>query len=119
MRRLLDTYRRESRKRPAAVRLANIAIGALALGAVLAAVGLGLLAQLVAGLALVPVSLAAALCLLPARLWPDGDDEGGDGGVGYDPDGPSPSGGDGGGTDWDRFEAAFREYVEQRPAARV
>jgi hypothetical protein len=106
MRVLRDTWRRESSERPAAARLALIGIGALVAGAALAGGGLVLLAQLVAGLALVPLSLATYIRLLPARPgW-----GGGGGGHG----GPGPSGGPDADPDWDSFERQFRDYVERR-----
>ncbi len=63
---LADTWRRERRERPGAVRMALIGLGALAVAAALAGGGLALLAQLVAGLSLVPLSVAIYLRLLPA-----------------------------------------------------
>ncbi|MGA2926318.1 MAG: hypothetical protein ABSG43_10050, partial [Solirubrobacteraceae bacterium] len=83
-------------------------------GAVLAAAGLGVLAQLVGGLALVPLALAIYICLLPPRPWRDedgGGDFGGDGplGGGLPPDGPTTV------IDWAAFERQFWSYVEQHP----
>jgi hypothetical protein len=117
MRRLLPVLRRQRRERPAATVLAALGACHLLVGSVLTLEGPGLLGQLLMGLALVPLSLATALFLLPARLWPDDHDEGGgpgrgDGGLG----GPPPSGGPDGGVDWAGFEREFREYVEERRA---
>ena len=114
MRVLHDTWRRESSERPAAARLALIGIGALVAGVALAGGGLVLLAQLVAGLALVPLSLATYIRLLPARPWTDGRDDGGPGWGGGGHDGPRPSGGPDADPDWDNFERQFRDYVERR-----
>jgi hypothetical protein len=116
MRVLRDTWRRESSERPAAARLALIGIAALVAGAALAGGGLVLLAQLVAGLALVPLSLATYIRLLPARPWTDGRDDGrpGWGGGGGGHGGPGPSGGPDADPDWDSFERQFRDYVERR-----
>src|SRR3954452_16890862 len=116
MRVLRDTWRRESSERPAAARLALIGIGALVAGAALAGGGLVLLAQLIAGLALVPLSLATYIRLLPARPWTDGRDDGhpGWGGGGGGHGGPGPSGDPDADPDWDSFERQFRDHVERR-----
>jgi hypothetical protein len=115
MRLLRDTWRRESRERPVAVRLALIGVGTLSAAAALAGGRLSLLAQLVAGLALPPLSLAIYLRLLPSSPWSDGrGDGGGPGRGGDDHGGPGPSGGRDAETDWDRFERQFRAYVEER-----
>jgi len=117
MRVLRDTWRREARKRPAAARLALIGIGTLALGACLAGAGSPPLAQLIAGLALVPLALAAFLRLLPPPPW-SGPEDGGDPGWGdHDRDGPRPSDGPSADIDWERFERQFRAYVAEREAA--
>jgi hypothetical protein len=114
MRVLRDTWRQESRDRPAAARLALIGVGALFAGAALAGGGVVLLAQLVAGLALVPLTLATYLRLLPPPPWTDGRDDGGPGRGGDGRGGPRPSGGPDADTDWDSFERQFRDYVERR-----
>jgi hypothetical protein len=114
MRVLRDTWRRESRERPAAARLALIGVGALLAGAALEAGGVVLLAQLVAGLALLPLSLATYLRLLPPSPWIDGRDDGGPGPGGDGNGGPRPPGGPDADIDWDRFEQQFRDYVDRR-----
>jgi hypothetical protein len=117
MRALLDTWRRHRRERPAATGslLSSIACAALAAG--LAAAGLPLLAQLVAGLGIVPLSVAAALYLLPAGPWTSGGDDWRPN-DGDDDDGPSPrpapSGGPAVTVDWDRFERDVRAYADAR-----
>jgi hypothetical protein len=67
----------------------------------------------VGGLALVPLSLAAFLCLIPVGWEPGGEDGGGPGGGGSDGDGPRSPGGPGADLDWARFEADFWAYVEK------
>ena len=100
--------------------LAVAALSAMAAAAGLAASGAGLLAQLVGGLALVPLSVAVALCLLPARLWPDSDDGGGGFGRGGDDHGgPRPDGDPRGGIDWERFEREVWEHIREREPAGV
>lgn len=114
MRALRDTWLRERRRRPAAARLAVVAAVALVAGGALAAFGVMLLAQLVVGLALVPLTLATYLRLLPAAPFDDGRGWGGPGRGGGDRGGPPPPAGPDAGVDWDRFEAQFRAYAEQR-----
>jgi hypothetical protein len=111
MRRLRDSWRRERRRRPAAVALALLAVGSMAVGGALAAAGLVVLAQLVGGLSLVPLSLGAYLCLIPVDLSPGDDGGGGPGGGGRDPSGPNAPGGGGVDVDWARFEAEFWAYA--------
>jgi hypothetical protein len=119
MRVLRDTWRRESRERPRAVRLAMIGMGTLSAAAVLAGSHLSLLAQLVAGVALLPLSLAIYVRMLPSSPWSDGRGDGdGPGGGGDDRGGPRPAGGRDG-TDWDRFERQFRAYVEASDLVQV
>jgi len=113
MRVLRDTWRRERRERPIAASLAVTGVGGLLAGAALVAGGPVILAQLVAGLALVPLTMATYLRLLPAAPWTDGRNDGGPG-WGGDDGGPRFPGGPDSGTDWDRFERQFRDYVEDR-----
>jgi hypothetical protein len=109
------TLRRERRERPATFRLALLGIALLSAGGALAGGRFILLAQLVAGLALLPLSLATYFRLLPSSPWSDGrGDGGGPGGGGDDRDGRGPSGGLDAETDWDRFERQFRAYVDER-----
>jgi hypothetical protein len=107
----LDALRRTAAERPVAARLGALALAGFAVGAILAAAGMGLLAQLVGGLALVPLSLAIYLCLMPARFWSDG---GHDGGWGDDGGGPPSPGGPSGEVDWESFERQFWTHVEDR-----
>jgi hypothetical protein len=117
MRALRDTCRRETRDRPTVARLALTGVGMLLLGAGLAASVSLLLAELIGGLALLPVSLAVFFRLLPPPPWSDPDDVGGPGWGGNDSDRPQPSSGPVGDTDWERFERQFRAYVERRELA--
>jgi hypothetical protein len=114
-----DTIRRESRERPATFRLALLGIAMLSGSAALATGRLALLAQLVAGLAILPLSLAIYLRLLPSSPWSDGRDGGGPGQGGDDRGGPGPSGGRDAETDWDRFERQFWAYVHERELVQV
>ncbi len=98
-----------------AVRLLVVAAAAVVTGGVLAAAGLVLLAQLIGGLALVPLSLASYLMLLPAQLWTD------DGGGWHDgdhPDGPDPAPPRGGDFDWPEFERQFWARVREQAHVR-
>jgi hypothetical protein len=115
MRVFRDTWRRERDERPVAVQLALIGVGTLSVAAALVGGGFVLLAQLVAGMALLPLSLATYLRLLPPPPWSDGrSDGGGPGWGGNDRGGPGPSAGPEAETDWDRFEREFRAYVDER-----
>jgi hypothetical protein len=119
MRPLRDLWRRERRERPAATWLAVLAVTTVFVAPAIAAVGFGLLALLLAGLAVVPLTLSTALFLLPARLWPD-EDEQGDGGPGPGTGGgPWPSGGPDGPVDWERFERELWEHIEAQRAVRA
>ena len=90
---IANTWRRMRRDRPAAATLAGVALGAGAM----------------------PLSVAAALCLLPVRLWPDSDDGGGGFGRGGDDHGgPQPAGDPDGGIDWERFEREVWEHIRER-----
>jgi hypothetical protein len=108
--------RRKIRERPVATGLGGLAVTSLVLSATLAANGLTLLAELIGGLALVPISLAIWLCLLPATGW---FDDGHDGRGGSPPNGPSPApaGGPDGAIDWAAFERQFWAHVEQENPA--
>jgi hypothetical protein len=93
--------------------LALLGIALLSVGGILAGGHSILLAQLVAGLALLPLSLATYFRLLPSSPWSDGrSDGGGPGGGGDDGGGRGPSGGLDAETDWDRFERQFRAYID-------
>ena len=113
MRVLLDTWRRQRRERPLATGFLHCAIAGAGLAAALVIAGRPLLAQLVAGLALIPLSVATGLYLIPAQPWSDGgDDWRRDDGRGPDPD-PAP-GGPAIEVDWERFEREFRGHAEAR-----
>lgn len=107
-------WQRERLQRPLAYRLALIGIGTLALSAALVAMHLGVLAQLVGGLALLPLSLAAFLRLLPPPPWNDDGTDGRepwdetDSGGPWPPDEPAVE------FDWDQFERQFRAFVHDR-----
>jgi hypothetical protein len=115
MRVLRDIWRRHRRDRPAATGSLLAAVACAALAAGIAVAGLPLLAQFVAGLALVPLSVTAALYLIPARPWAGGGDDWRRGGGG-DGDGPGPRPAPSGGlaveVDWERFERDFGAYAE-------
>jgi hypothetical protein len=112
MRVFRDTWRRERQDRPAAARLTIFGMSALLAGAALAGGGVVLLAQLVAGLALVPLTVATYLRLLPPSPWNDGRGGGGPGRGGDGPGGVGPTGGPD--ANWESFERQFREYAERR-----
>lgn len=113
MRVLRETWRRDSRERPAVARLVLIAVGTFSVGVVLAGSGLALLGELIGGLALVPLSLAVFLRLLPPPPWTDADDCRGPGSRGDDHARPGTIDGPRAETDWDSFEHQFRAYVEK------
>jgi hypothetical protein len=112
--RLRSIWRRERRQRPVAYGLARIGVAALAVSAALATMHLGVIAELVGGLALLPVSLAAFLRLLPPPPWTDEETDGrghgqeSDGGGPWPPDDPALE------FHWDRFERHFRAFVEDQ-----
>jgi hypothetical protein len=109
--RLRDTWRRERRARPAASRLTLLGAAALGLSGALTAAHLGLIAQLVGGLALLPLTLAAFLRLLPPPPWTEGQTGGSDDWRGRDGDGPRPPDKPTLDFNWDSFERQFRAYV--------
>lgn len=111
-RRLRGIWRRERRQRPVAYRLALIGVAALGLSAALVAMDLSVIAQLVAGLALLPLSLATFFRLLPPPPWTDEGNDGRGGGQDTDSDGPWPPDEPALKFDWDTFERQFREFVE-------
>ena len=113
-RRLRSVWRRERRQRPAAYRLALVGLAALGLSAALVAIHLGLIAQLVGGLALLPLSLAAFLRLLPPPPWTDEGTDGRGHGQQIDSGGPWPPDEPALEFDWDNFERQFRAFVEDQ-----
>ena len=68
MKALWTTWRRESAAHPSVLALTIAALLGLSLGGVFVLAGMALLGQLIAGLAVAPLSLAVYLCLLPAAL---------------------------------------------------
>lgn len=109
--RLQSAWRRERRARPAAARLALMCAVALGLTAVLAAAHFYLIAQLTGGLALVPLSFAAFLRLLPPPPWTEGGTGGSDDWRGDNSGGPCLPDNSALGFDWDSFERQFRAYI--------
>jgi hypothetical protein len=116
MRALFDTLEHHRRQRPVAMGLITLGVALVLGGSLLPAAGHDLLAQLVVGLALVPLSVAIALFLLPAPLWLDDSEERGGPGHGGDDGRGGPSDRPDGGVDWARFEHEFAQYVEQHRA---
>ena len=106
------TWRRESAAHPSVLALTVAALLGLSTGGVLVLAGMALLGQLVAGLAVAPLTLAVYLCLLPAGPWPDDGGGRGPGGGDHHPDAPGPAGSPDVAVDWDRFEREFRAYAE-------
>jgi hypothetical protein len=113
MRPLLTTWRRESAAHPSVLVLTAAAVLGLSAGGLLVAAGLALVGQLVAGLAVAPLSLALYLCLLPAGPWPDDGGGRGPGSGDHHPDAPGPVGLPDQAVDWERFEREFWAYVEE------
>ena len=113
MRPLWTTWRRESAAHPSVLVLTAAAVLGLSAGGLLVAAGLALVGQLVAGLAVAPLSLALYLCLLPAGPWSDDGDGPRPGGGDHRPDAPGPAGLPDEAVHWDRFEHEFWAYVEE------
>ena len=115
----LDTWRQERRERPLAVRLALIGLAMVAAAAALAGGGAYVLAQLVGGLAVLPLAVATYLRMLPSPPWSDDDssDGGGNGRGPDDPRGAGPDDGPQADLNWERVEREFRAYAERRPLA--
>jgi hypothetical protein len=111
--RLRDLWRRQRSERPLAASLSVFAAAGLAVATALIAAGAGLPAQLVGGLALVPLTWGASLWLIPAPPWPDDGGNGGGPGGGPRGDRP-PSGGPAGEFDWEHFERDFWRHVDER-----
>jgi hypothetical protein len=113
-RRLRSVWRRERRQRPVAYRLALIGFAALGLSAALVAIDLGVIAEFVGGLAVLPLSLAAFLRLLPPPPWTDE----GTGGWRHGPEtnsgGPWPPDKSTPEFDWASFEQQFRAFAEDQ-----
>jgi hypothetical protein len=113
MKALWTTWRRESAKHRSVLALTIAGLLGLLLGGVLVLAGMALLGQLVAGLAVAPLSLMVYLCLLRAEPWPDDSGGPGPGRGDHGPDAPGPGGAPDEAVDWDRFEQEFRAYVEE------
>jgi hypothetical protein len=90
-----------------------LGVSGLTLSVLLIAAQMPLLGELVAGLAVLPLTFAVYLRLLAAAFGPGGDDGGGPGGGGGKPAPPRP-GKPSHGVDWDRFEREFRDYADER-----
>jgi hypothetical protein len=95
--------------------LVLLLVGALGLtlSLLLIAAHMALVGQLVAGLAVVPLTFAVYLCLILADTRPDGNGGGGSSGDDGEPGPPRP-GTPGDGVDWERFEREFWAYVDER-----
>jgi hypothetical protein len=91
--------------------LALIGLLGFLLGAILIVGEMPLVGELVAGLAVAPLMLAIYICLLTSGPSQDGggDDDGGGGQRTPDPPREPDAG-----SEWDRFEREFRDYVDQR-----
>jgi hypothetical protein len=88
--RLCNVWRGERRQHPVAYRVALIGIAAVVLSGALVAMHLSVMAQLVGGLAVLPLSLAAFLRLLPPPPWTDEGTDGWRHGQESDSGGPWP-----------------------------
>lgn len=95
-----------------AYRVALVGIAAVALSAALVAMHLGVIAEFVGGLAVLPLSLAAFLRLVPLPPWTDEGPD--DWRGGYDGDGGGPWPPDEPVFVWDTFEREFRAFVEEQ-----
>jgi hypothetical protein len=95
----------------------GIGVLSLTLSPLLIAAHMALLGQLVAGLAVVPLTFTIYLCLLVTGMRPDGNGGGGSSGGDGKPN-PPPPGTPGDGVDWERFEREFRAYADQRVLVR-
>jgi hypothetical protein len=115
VRRFWTIWRHQSQKHPSVLVLTLVALLGVALGPVLIAAGMSLIGQLVAGVAIAPLTLALYLCLvLPVGPW--GDEDGGRG-PGRDdgpPGEPDPPGEPAAGVDWERFEREFWADADER-----
>jgi hypothetical protein len=106
MRAFLANWRTQSREHPSVRVLTLAGLLGFVLGAILIAADMALVGELVAGVAVAPLTLALYLCLLPAGPWPD--DDGGGGSPPGTPKQPN------GGSDWEHFEREFWDYVDRR-----
>jgi hypothetical protein len=105
--------RQETAKHPAVLALLVVGGLGLTLSLLLIAANMALIGQLVAGLAVVPLTFAVYLCRLLADTGPDANGGGGYSGDDGDPAPPRP-GTPGDGVDWERFERDFRSYADER-----
>jgi hypothetical protein len=106
------TWHQEARSHRSVLVLTLVGLLGLALAPMLVAAGMGLVAQLVAGLAVAPLALVLYLCLLPTGPWPE--DDGGPGRDEGDPDRPGPSSEPDASGGWERFEREFWAYLDER-----
>jgi hypothetical protein len=112
MRAIWTTWRRASAAHPSVLVLTVAALLGLSTGVLLVLADMALLGQLVAGLAVAPLSMALYLCLLPAGPWPDDADGRGPGRGDDGPDAGGPEGPPDVAVDWVRFEREFRAYAD-------
>jgi hypothetical protein len=113
MRTVWKTLRLQSRKYPSVRVLLLIGAFGMTLSPVLIAAGMALVGQLVAGLAILPLTFVVYLCTLLAVGRPDDNGGGGSSGDNDEPDAPRPQH-PGDGVDWERFERDFRAHVDER-----
>jgi hypothetical protein len=106
MRSFFANWRTQSREHPSVRVLTVAGLLGFAVGAILVAADMALVGELVAGLAVAPLTLALYLCLLPAGPWPDDDGDGGS-----PPNTPNEPDG---GPDWEDFERQFWDHVDRR-----
>jgi hypothetical protein len=112
MRTAWNTLRLQSRKYPSVRVLLLVGVVGITLSLVLIAAGMALVGQLVAGLAILPLTFIVYLCRFLAITRPDGNGGGGPSGDDDGPDAPRPEH-PGDGVDWDRFERDFRAHVDE------
>lgn len=107
------TLRRQAAKHPTVLVPLLVGVVGLMLSLLLIAAHIALVGQLVAGLAVVPLSFAVYLRLLFADTRPDGNGGGGSSGEDGEPRPPRPEA-PADGVDWERFEHDFWAYVDER-----
>jgi hypothetical protein len=112
---LRDVWQHERRQRPIAARLALIAGAMLAIGTALGAASSALLGELIAGIAVLPLSVALYLRLLPPSPWTLLEEpSSGPALMTEDHRGSVQSAGTDACVDWDCFERQFRVYAAKR-----
>jgi hypothetical protein len=108
-----NRLRQQTGKHPVLRVLLAVGVSGLTLSAVLVAAHMALLGQLVAGLAVVPLTFAVYLSRLLAETRPGGNGGGGYSGDDGEPTPPRPRT-PGDGVDWERFEREYWSYVDDR-----